>query len=48
MNLISLNDTVMTFVKNSKHRLQQVCDMSTIDANKDGIHDRPEPTLNRP
>lgn len=36
----------MTFVKNSKHRLHQVCDLSTIDGNKDGIHVRPEPALN--
>jgi hypothetical protein len=42
MNLISLNDTVMTFISNNKHNLQQVSDMSTLDANKDSIHDRPE------
>jgi hypothetical protein len=48
LNLISLNDTVMTFVNNGKHSLPQVSDLSTIDANKDGIHDRPEPVLNRP
>jgi hypothetical protein len=38
----------MTFINNSKHNLQQVSDMSTIDANKDSIHDRPELALNRP
>ena len=48
MNLISLNDTVMTFINNSKHSLQQVSDMSTLDANKDSIHDHPELALNRP
>jgi hypothetical protein len=48
LNLIPLNDTAMTFVNNGKHSLQQVSDMSTIDANKDSIHDRPELALNRP
>ena len=48
LNLISLNDTVMTFISNSKHNLQQVSNLSTLDANKDSIHDRPELALNRP
>jgi hypothetical protein len=47
LNLISHNDTVMTFVNNGKHSLPQVSDVSTIDANKGGIHNRPEPALNR-
>lgn len=37
----------MTFINNSKHSLQQVSDLSTIDADKGGIHNRPEPALNR-
>jgi hypothetical protein len=48
LNLVSLNDTVMTFVNSCKHSLQQVSGLSTIDANKDRIHDRTEPALNRP